>query len=91
MLDALRTVIGGQRYLSPEMTQQLVCQLIGSKDSLDADPIQRLSDRELEIFQLIGHGNTTGAIARRATASRDALDAGKGFHHASQRSPLGIV
>lgn len=74
VLDALRTVIDGQRYLSPKMTQQLVGQLVGSKDSLDANPIQRLSDRELEIFQLIGHGNTTGAIARQLHLSPHTID-----------------
>jgi len=74
ILTALRTVIDGQRYLSPKMTQQLVGQLIGSKDSLEADPIQRLSDRELEIFQMIGHGTTTGAIARQLHLSPHTID-----------------
>ncbi|MBI2478886.1 MAG: response regulator transcription factor [Planctomycetia bacterium] len=74
ILAALRTVIDGQRYLSPKTTQQLVAQLIGSKDSIDADPIQRLSDRELEIFQLIGHGTTTGAIARQLHLSPHTID-----------------
>ena len=61
----LRTVIDGQRYLSPKMTQQLVGQFIGSQDSTEADPVQRLSDRELQVFQLIGSGITTGTIARQ--------------------------
>ncbi len=74
ILAAVRTVINGQRYLSPKMTQQLVGQLIGSKDSMDADPIQRLSDRELEVFQLIGQGTTTGAIARQLHLSPHTID-----------------
>ncbi len=74
ILVALRTVIDGQRYLSPKMTQQLVGQLVGSKESIEADPIQRLSDRELEIFQLIGHGNTSGAIARQLHLSPHTID-----------------
>ena len=74
VLDALRMVADGERYLSPKMTQQLVGQLIGAKDSTDGDPIQRLSDRELEIFELIGHGNTTGAIARQLHLSPHTID-----------------
>lgn len=74
ILDALRTVIKGQRYLSPKMTQQLVGQLVGNKDSIDVDPIQRLSDRELEIFQLIGHGKSTGAIASQLHLSPHTID-----------------
>jgi len=38
IIDALQTVIDGQRYLSPKMTQQLVGQAIGSKDSTESDP-----------------------------------------------------
>ena len=69
-----RIVADGERYLSPKMTQLLVGQLAGSKDAVDASPIQRLSDRELEIFELIGHGNTTGAIARQLHLSPHTID-----------------
>ena len=65
ILDALRTVIAGQRYLSPQMTQQLVGQAIGGKDFTDGDPVHSLSNRELEVFELIGQGKTTGAIANQ--------------------------
>lgn len=74
ILEALRTVIDGQRYLSPKMTQQLVGQLVGSNDSIGTDPVQRLSDRELVIFQMIGHGKTTGAIARQLFLSPHTID-----------------
>jgi len=74
VLDALRMVAAGQRYLSPNMTQQLVGQLSGSKDSIDTHPVRRLSNRELEIFELIGHGKTTGAIARMLHLSPHTID-----------------
>jgi DNA-binding NarL/FixJ family response regulator len=74
ILVALRTVIDGQRYLSSKMTQQLVGQLVGSKDPIDGDPVKRLSDRKLEIFQLIGRGITTGAIARQLHLSPHTID-----------------
>lgn len=74
VIDALRTVLDGQRYLSAKMTRQLVGQAIGSKDSRDGDPIQRLSNRELEIFRLIGQGLTTSAIARQLRLSPHTID-----------------
>ena len=74
IFEALRKVRQGERYLSPQMTQQLVGRLIGSKDSIDASPVERLNDRELEIFELIGHGNTTGAIARQLHLSPHTID-----------------
>jgi DNA-binding NarL/FixJ family response regulator len=74
ILDALRTVVAGERYLSPKMTQQLVGQFIAHRDSGDVAPVQRLSDRELEVFELIGHGHTTGAIARQLHLSPHTID-----------------
>ncbi len=74
ILEALRTVISGQRYLSSTMTQQLLGRYIGGQDSNDANPIQKLSDRELEIFELIGQGKTTGAIAGQLYLSPHTID-----------------
>jgi DNA-binding NarL/FixJ family response regulator len=62
-IHALRTVLDGQRYVSPELTRRLVGKAIGSRPSTPDAPIGQLSDRELEVFELIGRGMTTGAIA----------------------------
>jgi DNA-binding NarL/FixJ family response regulator len=86
VVDAMRSVLEGQRYLSAKMTQQLVGQAIGSKDSTESDPIQRLSDRELEIFHLIGQGKTTGAIARQLHRSVHTIDT----HREKIRHKLGV-
>jgi DNA-binding NarL/FixJ family response regulator len=63
VIDAIRTVLRGERYLSAEVTRRLVDQAIagGSKRR----GIESLSDRELEIFELIGDGESTSDIARR--------------------------
>jgi DNA-binding NarL/FixJ family response regulator len=86
VVDAMRSVLEGQRYLSAKMTQQLVGQAIGSKDSTESDPIQRLSDRELEIFHLIGQGKTTGAIAEQLFLSVHTIDT----HREKLRHKLGV-
>ncbi len=64
VLDAITLVLDGDVYLSTEMTSQLLRGAIGdkagSKSGLDA-----LSDRELEVFALIGDGLPTKEIAAR--------------------------
>jgi DNA-binding NarL/FixJ family response regulator len=63
ILHAIRDVLDGKRYVSAEMTQRLLRQAVSGTDSTTTDPIDRLSDRELEVFRLIGKGMTTSGIA----------------------------
>jgi DNA-binding NarL/FixJ family response regulator len=86
VIDAIRAVLDGERYLSLSMTQKLVGQAIVGKDLTESDPIQRLSDRELEVFQLIGQGKTTGAIAEQLFLSVHTIDT----HREKLRHKLGV-
>jgi DNA-binding NarL/FixJ family response regulator len=86
VIEAIRAVLNGQRYLSPKMTQRLVAQAVRGKDVTDIDPVRRLSDRELEVFQMIGQGKTTGAIARQLHLSVHTIDT----HREKIRRKLGI-
>jgi DNA-binding NarL/FixJ family response regulator len=74
ILEAIRTVLSGKRYVSQQVTERLVAQAVMDKDASVADPIQRLSNRELEVFQMIGRGMTTGAIARQLYLSVHTID-----------------
>ena len=74
IFDAMRTVLAGDRYLSPEMMQRLLGQAVGAADAGRASPVETLSDRELEVFQLIGNGQTTTAIANRLHLSPHTID-----------------
>src|SRR5437016_4528715 len=57
IIDAIRTLLRGELYLSANMTQRLAGQaLFGNRASRG---VEGLSDRELQVFQLIGHGNST--------------------------------
>jgi DNA-binding NarL/FixJ family response regulator len=67
VIEAIRTVLGGQRYLSTEMTQRLVSQAVGHQ--FVREGIEALSDRELEIFELIGKGRSTRTIAQQLNLS----------------------
>ena len=86
ILDALRTVIVGQRYLSPKMTQRLVGLATAGRDVTDGDPLHRLSNRELEVFELIGQGKTTGAIAHQLFLSPHTIET----HREKLRRKLGV-
>jgi len=75
IIDALRTVLGGGRYLSESMTQRLVSQaVLGKQDGTPTDPVQKLSNRELEVFRLIGQGQTSRAIANQLHLSVHTVD-----------------
>ena len=65
ILAAIRTVLSGGIYLSPAMASRLLHLFVGGKSSTVASPADRLSDRELEVFQLIGKGFGNADIARQ--------------------------
>jgi len=63
VVDAVRQVLRGEIYLSPQMASQLLHRAaIG--EPLDQNPIETLSNRELEVFEMIGQGMNTQQIAR---------------------------
>jgi DNA-binding NarL/FixJ family response regulator len=72
VIDALRCVLRGERYLSTAMAQRLIAQAIGSRVSPGATGM--LSDRELQIFQMIGRGKSTREIAHELSISVHTID-----------------
>jgi DNA-binding NarL/FixJ family response regulator len=64
VLDALRQVLRGSVYVSEKMGAKLMHQLVGGKPNQGASSMERLSDRELEVFGLIGQGKGTRQIAQ---------------------------
>lgn len=63
VLDALRQILAGQIAISHRMASRLLERLTGSGPDDAASPIESLSDRELEVFELIGRGYGTQDIA----------------------------
>jgi len=61
LLGAMRQVLDGRVYLSQQMTDNLLKKMSGQEVNVSA--MKRLTDRELEVFQLIGNGRTTREIA----------------------------
>jgi DNA-binding NarL/FixJ family response regulator len=63
VVEAIREILKGKIYLSQRMTEQLLNRVSTGGGSLDRSPVRNLSDRELEVFDLIGRGFSTGEIA----------------------------
>ena len=63
VLVALRRVLGGGVYLSERMANKMLQQFVGVSETAQQFPVERLSDRELEVFRLIGQGHGTRRIA----------------------------
>jgi DNA-binding NarL/FixJ family response regulator len=65
VLGAIRHVLNGGVYLSEKMNSKLMHQLARGKSIGDGSLTERLSDRELEVFGLIGQGRGTRQIAEQ--------------------------
>jgi len=63
ILQAIRQVLSGQIYISEKMASRMVHKMVLGRSESQKSPIERLTDRELEVFQLIGRGQGTRRIA----------------------------
>ncbi len=77
IVSAIRHVLSGGVYLSPAMTESLLRQAAGSGRG-GADPVSLLSDRELEVFRLVGLGLDTQQIATRLHLSAKTVETYRG-------------
>jgi DNA-binding NarL/FixJ family response regulator len=71
VLTAIRRVLAGDVYVSDEMVGRILRRMVGGNQS---DGIDRLSDRELEVFQWIGRGLSVGEIADRLKVSPKTIE-----------------
>ena len=66
---AIREVVNGRVYISPKFSQILLQKFAGNNLFLEADALKELSDREFEVFQLIGRGLITAEISHHLCIS----------------------
>jgi DNA-binding NarL/FixJ family response regulator len=64
VIQAIREVFNGRPYLSPAMAAQVITRFAQGPGESSASEIDQLSDRELEILELIGKGNEVRQIAK---------------------------
>jgi DNA-binding NarL/FixJ family response regulator len=63
VLASIRRVLEGGVYVSEKIVNRMAQRLSSSRKAAAGSPVERLSDRELEIFRLLGQGRTTSQIA----------------------------
>lgn len=74
ILVAIRSVIAGDLYLSEKMKEKMLHRLVRSRKNEVVFTIDTLSDREMEVFQLIGNGFGTRQIAEKLNLSVKTID-----------------
>jgi len=85
---AIRRILKGYLYVSEKVSSRLMETVVKHPDAMAESPLDHLTDRELEIFQMIGRGLYTGEIADRLHLStktvgtyRERIKAKLGFTH----------
>ena len=65
VITAIKAVLAGQIYLSDAMASKMLSKLVDGADLTEDTPIRGLTDRELQVFELLGRGETTRKIAEK--------------------------
>jgi DNA-binding NarL/FixJ family response regulator len=77
LVAALRTVLGGQIALSPQMSARLL-EAYSGKSKGGGTPEDKLTDRELEVLRLFGEGWSTEEIGQKLHISPKTVDVHRG-------------
>jgi DNA-binding NarL/FixJ family response regulator len=86
-LAAIRQVLAGKVYVSEKMSARILENFSGNQAENSGSPVQRLSDREFEVFQLIGQGVGTRDIAGRLHLSVKTVE----VHRANIKEKLSLT
>jgi DNA-binding NarL/FixJ family response regulator len=86
LMQAIRHVLSGQIYVSERMSAHILEIFSGRKPARERSSIQQLSDREFEVFELIGEGLSAHEIAERLHLSAKTVDA----HRANVKEKLHV-
>lgn len=91
VLVAIRRALAGEIFLSDKMKSKMIQQMATGRTKSAASPIEQLTDRELEVFRLIGEGCSTRQIAgqlhlsvRTVEAYREYIKAKLGLKNATE-------
>jgi len=86
VLEAIRTLLAGQVFVSGAVSTQMAGKMLGSGRRSVESPIDRLSDRELEVFLRLGQGQETRRIAEELHLSLKTIHT----HCAHLKEKLGL-
>ncbi len=82
---AIRRILSGDIYLSGPVSKRMMSQMVGRKSNAGS-PLADLSDRELEVYEMVGGGMTTRQIAERLHLSVKTIES----HKAHVKEKLGL-
>jgi DNA-binding NarL/FixJ family response regulator len=74
LLSAIRCVLRGEVYVSPDQSARILNDLSSRRPRGSTSPIEKLTDREFEIFRLIGQGKSTRDVAEQLHLSPKTVD-----------------
>jgi DNA-binding NarL/FixJ family response regulator len=86
LLTAIRKVLDGDIYLSERMEKEMIRRLSWPRLGAALDPLECLSDRELEVFRMIGQVKSTSQIAAELHLSIKTVSS----HRANLRKKLNL-
>jgi DNA-binding NarL/FixJ family response regulator len=66
LIQAMKTILSGGRYITPKVADSMVCYLNAPRDQPSH---QALSDREFQVLKLLAHGRSISAIAEELAVS----------------------
>ena len=87
IVEAIRLVLSGEVYLSETMKGKVLSRLAKSSVGEAVSPMETLSDREMEVFRLLGEGFRTSQIAERLHLSAKTIDS----HREHLKRKLGLA
>ncbi len=73
VIDAIRKLIQGKIYISDTMVDHFLERSITGGHNFNSSPVEKLSEREFEVFNLIGKGMTNRAIAEVLSVSTNTI------------------
>ncbi len=86
LVSAVRQVLNGGIYLSDKIGNKLLMKLTSGKTAKSDNPLDLLSDRELEVFELTGQGHSTRDISKKLHISVKTVES----HRANIKEKLHI-
>jgi DNA-binding NarL/FixJ family response regulator len=86
MLNAIGSILNGELHLSRRMAVLVLNKFLHHKPARAASPVESLSDRELQVFQMVGAGITTRQIALKLNLSVKTIET----HRENIKHKLGL-
>ena len=86
VIAALRKILAGEVYMSTTLGERLLSRMVGGKAAPLRSPVDELTDRELEVFTLLGKGMGTRPIAEKLHLSVKTIES----HRAKIKEKLNL-